>query len=53
MAGSDGDEDDLTDLPARIGAMTQGLPVEIARVRRQRANAAATLAAEALATLES
>ena len=53
MAGGDGAEDDyLTDLPARIGAMTQGLPVEVLRVRRQRANATATLAAEALATLE-
>ncbi len=46
------EDDYLTDLPARIGAMTQGLPVEVLRVRRQRANAAATLAAEALATLE-
>lgn len=46
------EDDYLTDLPARIGAMTQGLPVEVLRVRRQRANAAATLAAESLATLE-
>ena len=46
------EDDYLTDLPARIGAMTQGLPVEVLRVRRQRANAAATLAAEALATLD-
>ncbi len=46
------EDDYLTDLPARIGALTQGLPVEVLRVRRQRANAAATLAAEALATLE-
>ena len=46
------EDDYLTDLPARIGAMTQGLPVEVLRVRRQRANAAATLTAEALATLD-
>ena len=46
------EDDYLTDLPARIGALTQGLPVEVLRVRRQRANAAATLAAEALATLD-
>ena len=46
------EDDYLTDLPARISAMTQGLPVEVLRVRRQRANAAATLAAESLATLE-
>ena len=46
------EDDYLTDLPARIGAMTQGLAVEVLRVRRQRANAAATLAAEALATLD-
>ena len=46
------EDDYLTDLPARIGAMTQGLPVEVLRVRRQRANAAATLAAQAMATLD-
>ena len=46
------EDDYLTDLPARIGAMTQGLPVEVLRVRRQRANAAATLAFESMATLD-
>ena len=46
------EDDYLSDLPARIGAMTQGLPVEVLRVRRQRANAAATLAAETMATLD-
>ena len=46
------EDDYLSDLPARISAMTQGLPVEVLRVRRQRANAAATLTAEALATLD-
>ena len=46
------EDDYLTDLPARIGALTQGLPVEVLRVRRQRANAAATLAAETMATLD-
>ena len=46
------EDDYLSDLSARISAMTQGLPVEVLRVRRQRANAAATLAAQALATLD-
>ena len=46
------EDDYLSDLPSRIGAMTQGLPVEVLRVRRQRANAAATLAAETMATLD-
>ena len=46
------EDDYLSDLPARISTMTQGLPVEVLRVRRQRANTAASLAAEALATLD-
>lgn len=46
------EDDYLPDLPDRIGAMAQGLPVEVLRVRRQRANAAATLAGEPTATLD-
>ena len=45
-------DDYLSDLPARIGAMTQGLPVDVLRVRRQRTNAAATLAGDTLETLD-
>lgn len=46
------EDDYLSDLPERIGAMTQGLPVEVLRVRRQRAGSAATLAGETTATLD-
>jgi exonuclease SbcD len=46
------EDDYLSDLPERIGAMTQGLPVEVLRVRRQRGNSAATLAGELTATLD-
>lgn len=46
------EDDYLADLPARIEAMTQGLPVEVLRIRRQRSNAAATLAAAARETLD-
>ncbi|MFT5934515.1 MAG: exonuclease SbcD [Hydrogenophaga sp.] len=46
------EDDYLSDLPERIGAMTQGLPVEVLRVRRQRAGSAATLAGELIATLD-
>ena len=46
------EDDYLSDLPARITAMTQNLPVEVLRVRRQRSNAAATLANEATETLD-
>jgi exonuclease SbcD len=46
------EDDYLSDLPERIGAMTQGLPVEVLRVRRQRAGSAATLAGELTATLD-
>ena len=38
------EDDYLSDLPARVEAMTQGLPVEVLRVRRQRSNAAASMA---------
>ncbi len=46
------EDDYLADLPARIEAMTQGLPVEVLRIRRQRGNTAATLAAAASETLD-
>lgn len=46
------EDDYLADLPVRIEAMTQGLPVEVLRIRRQRGNTAATLAAAASETLD-
>jgi len=46
------EDDYLSDLPARISEMTQGLPVEVLRVRRQRASTAATLAGQPLETLD-
>ena len=45
------EDDYLADLPARIEALTQGLPVEVLRIRRQRGTAAARLEAEARETL--
>ncbi len=46
------EDDYLADLPARIETMTQGLPVEVLRVRRQRGHAAVRLSGEASETLE-
>ena len=46
------EDDYLSDLPARIEAMTQGLPVEVLRVRRQRGNATASIAGELNETLD-
>lgn len=46
------EDDYLSDLPARISAITQGLPVEVLRVRRQRANAATAITSEVLETLD-
>ena len=46
------EDDYLADLPARLEALTQGLPVEVLRIRRQRGSAAATLAAAASETLD-
>jgi exonuclease SbcD len=46
------EDDYLTDLPVRIEAITEGLPVEVLRIRRLRGNAAATLAAAASETLD-
>ena len=46
------EDDYLQDLPERINTLTQGLPVEVLRVRRQRTGTAAGLAAEAMETLD-
>ncbi|MDP2367301.1 exonuclease subunit SbcD [Rhodoferax sp.] len=46
------EDDYLSDLPARIEAMTQGLPVDVLRVRRQRGNAAASIVGEVSETLD-
>ena len=46
------EDDYLSDLPARIKDMTQGLAVEVLRVRRQRANTAAIFAGDMLQTLD-
>lgn len=46
------EDDYLSDLPARIEALAEGLPVEVLRIRRERGNATARLAAEASETLD-
>lgn len=46
------EDDYLSDLPARIEAMTQGLPVEVLRVRRQRGNATVSIAGEVNESLD-
>jgi exonuclease SbcD len=46
------EDDYLADLPVRIEALTAGLPVEVLRIRRQRGNEAARLAAQASETLD-
>jgi exonuclease SbcD len=46
------EDDYLADLPARIEALTAGWPVEVLRIRRQRGNAAAQLAATSSETLD-
>ncbi|PKO32216.1 MAG: exonuclease subunit SbcD [Betaproteobacteria bacterium HGW-Betaproteobacteria-7] len=46
------DDDYLADLPARIEALTEGWPVEVLRIRRQRGNATARLEAAASETLD-
>lgn len=46
------EDDYLSDLPERIELMVRGLPVEVLRIRRQRGNVAARLAAEASETLD-
>ncbi|POZ60615.1 exonuclease subunit SbcD [Chromobacterium alticapitis] len=45
-------DDYLSDLQARIQSMTEGLPVEVLRLRRDRGNAAAALQAAARETLD-
>jgi exonuclease SbcD len=46
------EDDYLSDLPARIQALAEGLPIEVLRIRRDRGNAAAQLSAEAGVTLD-
>ena len=46
------EDDYLADLPARIEALAEGWPVEVLRIRRQRGNAAARLAADASERLD-
>ncbi|PKO88664.1 MAG: exonuclease subunit SbcD [Betaproteobacteria bacterium HGW-Betaproteobacteria-10] len=46
------EDDYLSDLPERIQRIAEGLPVEVLRIRRQRGNATARLAAEASETLD-
>jgi len=46
------EDDYLADLPARIEALTEGWPVEVLRIRRQRGNAAARLDAATSETLD-
>jgi exonuclease SbcD len=46
------EDDYLSDLPARIDAMTEGLAVEVLRVRRQRGTSAASLGGAARETLD-
>jgi DNA repair protein SbcD/Mre11 len=46
------EDDYLADLPARIQQMTEGLPLEVLRIRRERGNAAAQLGADAGVTLD-
>jgi len=46
------EDDYLADLPARIEALTEGWPVEVLRIRRQRGNAVASLVTEARETLD-
>lgn len=46
------EDDYLSDLPARIEALTQGLSVEVLRVRRQRGTVAVGLTAELSETLD-
>ncbi|MGQ7956434.1 exonuclease subunit SbcD [Pseudomonas sp. SP16.1] len=45
-------DDYLNDLQSRIAALCEGLPVEVLRIRRERGNAAASLASEARETLD-
>jgi exonuclease SbcD len=46
------EDDYLSDLPARIQALAEGLPVEVLRIRRERGTAAAQLSGDAGVTLD-
>lgn len=47
------EEDDyLADLPARVQALADGLPVQILRIKRQRGNTAAQLQSDAMESLD-
>ncbi len=46
------EDDYLADLPARIQTLTEGLPVEVLRIRRERGNNVAQLSADAGVTLD-
>ncbi|MCG5071805.1 exonuclease subunit SbcD [Paraburkholderia tagetis] len=46
------EDDYLADLPARIQTMTEGLPLEVLRIRRERGNAVAQLSGDAGVTLD-
>lgn len=46
------EDDYLADLPARIQAMTEDLPLDVLRIRRERGNAAAQLSADSGVTLD-
>ncbi|MFD1560219.1 exonuclease subunit SbcD [Paraburkholderia silviterrae] len=46
------EDDYLADLPARIQTMTEGLPLEVLRIRRERGTAVAQLSGDAGVTLD-
>ncbi|MDD0837581.1 exonuclease subunit SbcD [Curvibacter sp. HBC61] len=46
------EDDYLSDLPQRLQALTEGLPVELLRLRRERGTASARLSAQARETLD-
>jgi exonuclease SbcD len=46
------EDDYLSDLPARIQALAEGLPLEVLRIRRERGNTATHLVADAGVTLD-
>ncbi|WP_275546009.1 MULTISPECIES: exonuclease subunit SbcD [unclassified Pseudomonas] len=45
-------DDYLSDLQSRINALCEGLPVDVLRIRRERGNAAASLASDSRETLD-
>ena len=46
------EDDYLADLPARVQALADGLPVQVLRIKRQRGTAAAQLQSEAMESLD-